>query len=491
MTACHQGHIEVVNILLSSGAKVDYVDRLRESALTWSCRRPGNEKIVSILLQARVQPNITDAFESPLVAALRSKSFASAELLLAAGADIEFKSAGAEPDGDVTPLGTAIDDHNIDAARFIIDAKADINNRSGSGEFSPISKAILKDNMDMVKLILSYGPDLSVVDLKGWNCLHTAAVGQRDELMAVKQDNAKDMFAENRASRDYPSLIRMLVEAKADLEVKNSDTMTPLVASATFSNLPALKTFIALGVDLNATSETNWGSTALTFATREGNVDAVRALVEARADVNAACTGTKDGYTPIMVPIPPEVRKEIVNVLYRAGADVNHMVEGRTVLDIAYSHLPHPGCICVGRPKLYEKLGALSWEGVMIADSALVEAAYDEDVCAVAALLPRASVEEKERALVLAARYDDMDMVKLLLGAGTDPSCRQGGTTPLLIAAREDHAKIVSELLKAGADMGATVMDETAMKRAMKNKNRDIVQLLYDKTKELKKANKQ
>jgi ankyrin repeat protein len=425
------------------------------------------------------------------MASLRSKSFASAELLLAAGADIEYRCAGDGSDNDVTPLGKAVDDHNLDAARFLIEAKADINNRSGSGMFAPLSKAILKDNLDMIKLILSYGPDLSVIDIKGWTCLHTAAVGQQVGLEAQKQDIAKDRFAENRASEDCLSLVKMLIEAKADLETKNLDSMTPLIVASAFNNVSAIKALVAVGADLEASSDSDCGCNALTYAMNEGHVNVVRALIEAKADVEITGTGAFDGYTPIMSPMLPKARAEIVHMLYDAGANLNHMIEERTVLDIAYSHVAHPGCRCVGPPEMYRDLGAATWEEVMVEGSELAKEALEGNTFGVLMLIPKASVDEKERALVLAARVGDADMVRALLAVETNPSCRRGGTTPLLLAARGNHTEVVGELLKAGADIGATVRDETAMKRAMKHKNRDMIQLLYNKSKELKNANKQ
>ncbi len=81
-----------------------------------------------------------------------------------------------------------------------------------------------------------------------------------------------------------------------------------------------------------------------------------------------------------------------------------------------------------------------------------------------------------------AARADDLETVKLLLGAGANPNAaNRYGLTPLSIAANNASADVVDVLLKAGADAKTVINDgETVLMAAARTGNPRAVQLLID-----------
>lgn len=85
--------------------------------------------------------------------------------------------------------------------------------------------------------------------------------------------------------------------------------------TAIYAGHPALaKLLIDSGADIKIKAVLDW--TALMFAAMRGDVESVKNLIDARADVNSKTT---DGETPFQIAIELEY-KEIINILKKAGA---------------------------------------------------------------------------------------------------------------------------------------------------------------------------
>jgi len=95
----------------------------------------------------------------------------------------------------------------------------------------------------------------------------------------------------------------------------NAEGWTPLSLAAKNGNLETVKTLIAAGADVNK-AETTYGSTPLFMAARNGHLEVVRALVGARANLNKA---RKDGLTPLSIA-NKHGRSSIVSYLQRKEA---------------------------------------------------------------------------------------------------------------------------------------------------------------------------
>ncbi|MCM3878249.1 MAG: ankyrin repeat domain-containing protein [Thermoanaerobaculia bacterium] len=85
------------------------------------------------------------------------------------------------------------------------------------------------------------------------------------------------------ASRKDPALLRVLVDAGADVNTPNTYGVTPLSAAAEQGNLEHVKTLLKGKAKVNARDTA--GSTALTVAVLRGYVDVVKTLIAAGADV--------------------------------------------------------------------------------------------------------------------------------------------------------------------------------------------------------------
>src|SRR6266567_2629961 len=103
---------------------------------------------------------------------------------------------------------------------------------------------------------------------------------------------------------------------KAEIEVRDGRGATPLMHAAAFGNLETLKALLDAGADVNARND--FDATALLWAARDPGK--ARLLIERGADVN---TQSKQGRTPLMVASLRRGGSAIVALMLAKGADVN------------------------------------------------------------------------------------------------------------------------------------------------------------------------
>ena len=117
---------------------------------------------------------------------------------------------------------------------------------------TPLIVAVLRNNLDMVKVLLDKGADLSVATNEGFT-----------PLMFAVQNNNLDM-------------VKVLLDKGADLSAANNQGFTPLMFAVLRNNLDMVKVLLDKGADLSVA--TNEGFTPLMFAVQNNNLDMVNFL---------------------------------------------------------------------------------------------------------------------------------------------------------------------------------------------------------------------
>jgi uncharacterized protein len=205
------------------------------------------------------------------------------------------------------------------------------------------------------------------------------------------------------------------------------------------------------------------GTTALHWAVRADDLEMVRLLLAAGADVKAA---TREGVTPLsLAAVNGSVR--MTEVLLEAGADANAvMPEGETVLMTAAR---------TGRPEVIETLlrrGAdINAREHWFGETALIWAAAENHADAVRVLVAHgADVNMRSKALDVPRRRNGQSILPL------------GSWTPLMYAARQGALDATKSLIAAGADMNQVDPDgATALVLAIINANYDVAAALIEK----------
>jgi len=206
---------------------------------------------------------------------------------------------------------------------------------------------------------------------------------------------------------------------------------------------------------LAATSSAVGRESPLVEAVRSADHATLRALIQQRADVNAA---TPDGTTALHIAVERD-DVEATELLLRAGA--------RPAAANRYGITPLYVACTNGNASLVEKLlnaGADANSANPEGETALMTAARTGRVEPVKLLLAHgATVDVKERwrgqtALMWAAAENHAEVVKVLVEAGADVQARsRGGFTALLFAVRGGRINAVRALLDAGANANDTV----------------------------------
>src|SRR5215831_7872540 len=232
-----------------------------------------------------------------------------------------------------------------------------------------------------------------------------------------------------------------------------------VVVAARDGDLEAVRALLAKNADVNATAHD--GSTALLWAVYHSDVPMARALIAAGANFT---TANHYGVTPLLQASRTGDTPMIAELL-KAGATVARSIhpEGET------------------------PLMAASRTGTVDAVKLLLEAGSD----------PNASENyQQEMALMWAAEEGHVDVINALLAAKANPNAKAhvsslttrknadhptGGFTALMFAVRNGHENLVRALVKGGADLKATNGDGvTATSIAIVNDRFDLAKALLD-----------
>ncbi|MCU0924108.1 MAG: ankyrin repeat domain-containing protein, partial [Burkholderiaceae bacterium] len=276
------------------------------------------------------------------------------------------------------------------------------------------------------------------------------------------------------AQRGDLTRVGALLEAKADINAKDSFGFTALMYASLKGHVPVVGALLEAKADANA--EDINGQTALMWASRTGHVAVVRALLEAKTDANAK----SDDNVKALWLASQEGHAEVVRALLEAKTDANAKdSNGQTALTWASLK----GHVAVVRALLEAKADVNakdsngqtpvlraseggSWEVFRT----LLEAKADLNV----------TDSQGTTALMLAAKGGSMEIVRALLEAKADVNTKTGNVyTALMVASQEGSLDVVRALLEAKADVNAKRDDGvTALWLASESGNREVVRAL-------------
>ena len=129
----------------------------------------------------------------PIVAALEGKHFQTADLLRRNGADLHVRGKYG-----TNPLHAAADTGNFDMVRILVDydpANIHAGSESGSTPLHWASTSLHFKASSVVRLLLEYGADINVRNQKGQTPLHWASSGGMLEVVRLLLEHGADMGA--------------------------------------------------------------------------------------------------------------------------------------------------------------------------------------------------------------------------------------------------------------------------------------------------------
>ena len=159
-----------------------------------------------------------------------------------------------------------------------------------------------KANIDLVKLLLSYGHNIEAQAPSSMTALYYAVkhvdIPLIELLLAhgAKIDNAHPTGDEptvyRAVAKNQTKIIEILLAEKPNLEVKPLGGTTPLYHAAKEENIPLVRLLLSHGAKADC-CEAGGGQSAMLRAAKSGNTMLVRLLLDYGADVNSAPMGSK------------------------------------------------------------------------------------------------------------------------------------------------------------------------------------------------------
>ena len=172
------GHIEVVKLLLLSGADVNYKDNSGLTALNWTAMRQKNA-VASQLLLFHADVNTRDHNGiTPLMYAVGTNNSELLRLLAASGANLNAVSSATK----MTPLLIAVEQANMRFLLMLLDLDADVNGTNHEG-YSPLMAAAGSGQVNILTKLINRGASSVIQDARGMMALdyaqqhrHTSAI---------------------------------------------------------------------------------------------------------------------------------------------------------------------------------------------------------------------------------------------------------------------------------------------------------------------------
>src|SRR6266699_62921 len=307
MTATRTGGLDAVKLLLDRGAAVNAKENMRgQTALMWAVME-NHTAVVQLLLangaDINAQTNVSVPDGTTGVPQAASGDIG------AHGSGIYRPRAVPSPSGAMTSLLFAARDGNLDMARILVDAKADMERPSANGT-RPLVVAITNNHIELALFLLEKGADPNAAD----------NFYKRTPLFAAVEMRNPDFTRESPPpvpdARDPMDLIQALLARGADPNLRTNTTpvrgfmqgsaswvsfdgQTPFVRAALAGDITLMRLLLEHGADPNIATEE--GTTALmaaagvnwvvaqTFTEGEAQLlEAVKLCLDLGADVNHA-----------------------------------------------------------------------------------------------------------------------------------------------------------------------------------------------------------
>jgi ankyrin len=431
--AVMKGDTATLRTLLKQRADVNAPQTDGATALHWAVYRNELETADSLIRAGANTKATNRAGASVLSLACISGNAAMIEKLLDAGADANERG----PNGE-TPLMMAARTGSVVAIRALLRRGGDINAKEKLRGTTALMWAAAEAHPEAVKVLIEHGADIRARS-------NPAPKGRAAYLAPTAVARARQFSEEN----DGNARPQRRGESEAD-----GGGLTPLVFAARRGDIESIKAMVDAGADINQTTQYGW--TPLLTATQNRYYAAAAFLLERGADPNIA---NKGGWTPLYLATD---NRNIEGGDYPVRKpDLDHLLFIQKLLDKG----ANPNARAIDSTET-RTIFTMQW-----------------------------LYEDGATPFLRAAQSGDLKLMKLLLEYGADPLIpTKNGDTALMVAAgigwvegvtfewsEKENLEAVDLLLKLGIDVNAADGDgRTALHGAAHKGRNAVVQLLAD-----------
>jgi uncharacterized protein len=449
--AVYRGDKELTELLIRAGANVKAANREGSTPL-WLASLNGDAVVIAALLTGGADPNERLPLgRTPLMVASRTGNVEAMKVLIDRGADVNAK----ESLRGTTALMWAADEAHPEAVQLLLERGADLNARSNPAARGR-GPALGKAN-DPRKAVAAQGAAVAAgraLDLGALNALterggaggrgRGAAAGDAAAAAGVERVDDDQGDAAATVFRRRPAPI-------------DGGALTALTYAARSNDVESVRVLLAAGADVNQV--TGYGWSPLLVATQNRYYKLGAFLLEHGADPNLV---NKGGWTPLYLATDNRniengdypVRKgdmdhlDFIKLLLDKGADVNARVKDSTETRTVFTNqwLDENGATAFFRA---------SQSGDLALMKLLLERGADPKIATtlgVTALQVAAGIGWVEGITYEWSQKDTLEAVKILIELGLDVNAQADtGRTALHGAAHKGSTEVVQVLADHGA----------------------------------------
>lgn len=392
--------------------------------------------------------------------AVRSDDLETADLLIRAGARVSAANrAGA------TPMLLAALNGNAAMIDKLIKAGADPNAPLTPSGDTALMMASRTGKTDALTVLLEHGARVNVQESWGgttplmWAAAERHASAIKTLIEHGADVNARSYFVPPANGRGFEGRTPVAPKPGQAVEEFASGWFTPLMFAAREGDVESARLLVAAGADVNAIGSD--GKDALGLAIFNGNYDLGSFLVDSKSKVNQADT---QGFTPLFWAVDRRNMETAPNFPWIVTADPFPLIT--QLLDAGAD----PNALVNNTPRARMRAGSPR----IVFATALMRAAFAGDLELVRLLLAKGAdptivskdgetMIEAAAALGFVQGYQQgkpaterLEVIKLLVDLGADVNAADDyGITPLMAAANMGEVSIIQYLVDRGADLGA------------------------------------
>ncbi len=359
--AVRANNLELTDLLLRAHAGASIANKSGATPMLLAAMN-GNAAIIERLLQAGADPNapLSPTGDTALMMAARTGKVEAVRVLLDHGARVNTK----ETWGGTTALMWAVSERHPEVTRLLVERGADVNAKSNfvpsasgrgfegtapvaakpnqaieefaSGWMTPLMFAAREDDLESARILIQAGADVNAVGGDGKDALGLALFNGSYDVASLLVDA--------HANVNHPDAQRFTPLFWA-VDRRNMETAPNFPWMVTADPLPLIRKLLDAGADPNAVvnntprARMREGSPRIVFATAlmraafAGDLELVKLLLAHGADPHIP---SSDRETTLMAACglafingyhrqkPPAERLEVVKLMVELGEDVNH-----------------------------------------------------------------------------------------------------------------------------------------------------------------------
>ena len=343
--------IQKDKILAEGGVVEKEDDRMLSPGELMTALERGNKELVKQYIAKKGKLDVKvgeNGWYSPLYLAVQHGQMEMAVILLDGGANIEFPAHWGS-----TPLMSAARSGNVEMAKLLISRKANINavNHGGS---SVLTEAIMSKNPQMIRLILDSGADVLSKNEQFKSSplqfarelelppnmikLLESAIATQKYLIkshggVVPEDDGIPSVGEVSLAikKGNKAIVQKYIDHECPLDVCNRDGIPLICVAAEQQNPFMLKLLLNAGADMELANGDE-RTTPVSFAARAGCLNNVILLDDAGANLNSV---NRYGMTPILFAVE-EGWLDVVKYLLTREVNIDKMPTGKKARDIVH-----------------------------------------------------------------------------------------------------------------------------------------------------------